>query len=118
MIASVSTAVLQDSADDLILGGFLFLLAVCALLLCYVIAALLKQGIWGGILALGTGYGLIMLHTLAQVYTIPSGMERYVPFTAWAVLLVFCDLMLVLAAGFIPWGIRRWFLLKDKDKRE
>ncbi|MYE41608.1 MAG: hypothetical protein F4X27_15510 [Chloroflexi bacterium] len=109
MTASIATAVLQDSADDLILGVFLFLLAVCALLLCYVIAALLKQGIWGGILALGTGYGLIMVHTLAQLYTIPSGMERYVPFTAWAALLLLCDLMLVLAAGFVPWAIRRWF---------
>ena len=110
MIASVSTAVLQDSADELILGIFLFLLAVCVVLLFYVVAALLKQGILGGALALGTGYGLIMLHTLAQVYTIPTSWKGYVPFMAWTALLVFCDLVLVLAAGFVPWAIRRWLL--------
>ena len=109
MTASVAMIVLRDSADGLILGVFLFLLAVCALLMCYVIAALLKQGILGGTLALGTGYGLIMLHALAQAYTIPTSWERYVPFTAWAALLVFCDLVLVLAAGFVPWAIRSLF---------
>ena len=109
MIASVSTAVLQDSADELFLGIFLFLLAVCVLLLFYVIAALLKQGILGGTLALGTGYGLIVLHSLAQVYTIPSSWKGYVPLMAWAALLVFCDLVLLLAAGFALWAIRRWF---------
>ena len=112
MTASVATVVLQDSADDLFLGVFLFLLAVSVLLLCYVIAALLKQGILGGTLALGTGYGLIMLHALAQVYTIPTSLERYVPFLAWAALLVFCDLVLVLVAGFVPWVIRRWFFYR------
>jgi len=110
MIASVATVVLQDSADELILGVFLFLLAVCVLLLFYVIAVLLKREMLGGILALGTGYGLIMLHALAQVYTIPNSWKGYVPFTAWAALLVFCDLLLVLGAGFVPWAIRHWFL--------
>lgn len=118
MIASVATTVLQDSADDLILGVFLFFLAVCALLLCYLIATLLKQGILGGTLAFSAGYGLLMLHALVKVYTIPTGWERYVPFMAWAALLVLCDLALVLAAGFVPWGIRRLFFLKDKDERE
>ena len=109
MIASAATTVLRDSGDDLILGLFLFFGAVCILLLCYVITALLKQGILGGILAFAAGYALLMLHTLAHVYTIPTGWERYVPFWAWAAILVLCDLVLVLAAGFVPWGIRRWF---------
>ena len=55
LIAGLATMVLRDSADGLILGGFLFLLVACALSLCYVIAALLRQGILGGTLAFATG---------------------------------------------------------------
>lgn len=117
MMASVSTAILRDSADELFLGVFLFFLAVCALLLCYVIAVLLKQGILGGTLAFAAGYGLLMLHTQAQVYTIPTSLERYVPFLAWAALLVFCDLVLVIAAGFVPWGMRRWLFKRGARRK-
>ena len=64
-MASAAATILVDSTDGLSLGIFLFLLAVCVLLLCYLIVALLKQGILGWTLALASGYGLLMLHALA-----------------------------------------------------
>jgi len=118
LVASAATTVLQDSADGWILGVFLFILAVCVLLLSYMIAAHLKQGIWGGALGFAAGYGLLMLHTVARWYTIPAGWDRYMSLWVWAALLVFCDLVLVLAAGFVLWGIRRWLLDRRARPRQ
>ena len=99
------------------MGGFLFLLAVCVLWLCYVIAARLRQGILGGTLAFATGYGLLMTHLMFEVYIIPTSWERYLPFVVWSAILVLCDLFLAAVAGFIPWGIRRWFLYRRARPR-
>lgn len=115
MTASVVAAVLRDSGYGLLLGTLLFPMAVYILFMSYLVASVLKQGLPGGISVCIVGYGLLMLHLTAGVYIIPTGWLDYMPYGTWLALIIFCDLFLVLAAGFVPWGIRRWFPLKDKN---
>ena len=106
----MATMVLRDSGYGLLLGTLLFPMAVYVLLMSYAVAVILKQGLPGGILTFIVGFGLLLLHLLAGVYVIPTNWLGRISYGTWVALIIFCDLVLVLAAGFIPWAIRRRFL--------
>ena len=116
-MANVATTVLRDSADGLLLGTFLFPVAVYILFTSYLVTSVLKQGLPGGISVFIAGFGLLMLHLTAGVYIIPTGWLDYMPYGTWLALIIFCDLFLVLAAGFIPWGIRRWLIQRGARRK-